>query len=112
MEIKSGIKPLTKSQIRVSAITELTYRGFTVWVQNNLAVPGRKFIGKRGQSDLIGYRNRDAVMCACEVKTLSDRLSTDQILFLNDVKKAGGIALIALQAGNRVELREWEIKNL
>lgn len=110
MRRATGIKQISKGQIRASAIRELTWRGYTVWVQNNLAVRGRKFIGKRGQADLMGYRNKDAVICACEIKTLNDRLSDDQIKFLNDVKKAGGLALIACQVGNSVELREWEGK--
>lgn len=106
----SAIKELTKATIRASAIKELTWRGYTVWIQNNLAVKGRKFIGKRGQADLMGYRNKDAVIVACEVKTLNDRLSPDQILFLNDIKKAGGEAYIAHQVGNNVELKGWEVK--
>lgn len=110
MAVKSRIKELTKAQIRTTAIKMLTWSGCTVWVQNNLAVRGRKFIGKRGQADLMGYRNKDGVIVACEIKTLNDRLSDDQILFLNDVKKAGGLAYIACQEGNQVVLKEWEVK--
>lgn len=109
--IRPRTTDLTKSTIRASAITELTWRQCTVWIQNNLAVKGRKFIGKRGQADVIGFRNCDAVMVACEVKTLNDRLSDDQIKFLNDVKKAGGLSYLACQsATGQVELREWEIQ--
>lgn len=108
MRSRSTITDLTKAAIRASAIKELTWRGYTVWVQNNLAVRGRKFIGKRGQADVMGYRNKDAVICACEVKTIGDRLSDDQIKFLNDVTTAGGHAYIACQsATGGVELREW-----
>ena len=111
--MKLKVTELTKSTIRESAIKELTWRGCTVWVQNNLAVPGRKFIGKRGQSDVIGFRNKDCVMVACEVKTINDRLSDDQIKFLNQIKKAGGIALLACQSPTgQVELREWEIQTI
>lgn len=109
--MREVVKALTKATIRASAIKELTWRQCTVWVQNNLAVRGRKFIGKRGQSDVIGFRNKDCVMVVCEVKTLNDRLSNDQIDFLNDVKKAGGLAYTAVQGNNgQVELREWEVK--
>lgn len=110
MAVKSRIKELTKAQIRATAIKMLTWSGCTVWVQNNLAVRGRKFIGKRGQADLMGYRNKDGVIVACEIKTLNDRLSDDQILFLNEVKKAGGLAYIATQEGNQVVLKGWEVK--
>lgn len=103
-----AIKPLTKGKIRESAIKELTWRGYDVWIQNNLAVKGRKFIGRLGVSDVIGI-SKSGLWVACEVKTLNDRLSPDQIDFLNDVKKAGGIALIACQGNNgQVELRGWE----
>jgi hypothetical protein len=105
-------KQLTKAEIRTSAIKMLTWSYCTVWVQNNLAVRGRKFIGKRGQADLMGFRNKDGVIVACEIKTLNDRLSDDQILFLNDIKKAGGLAYLAIQAGSQVELKEWEIKTI
>lgn len=108
MAVKSGIKDLTKGHIRASAIKELTWRGYTVWINNNLAVRKRKFIGRLGVSDVIGI-TKDGRWVACEIKTLNDRLSDDQITFLNDVKKAGGLAYIALQVGTRVELREWEV---
>lgn len=100
---------LTKAQIRESALKELAWRGFDCWINNNLAVRGRKFIGRRGVADLIGV-TKDGRWVACEVKTLNDRLSSDQILFLNDIKKAGGEAFIACQVGDRVELKEWEVK--
>lgn len=101
--------PLTKATIRESALKELTWRGYNVWINNNLAVRGRKFIGRLGVADIIGM-TKDARWVACEVKTLNDRLSSDQIKFLNDVKNAGGLALIAHQVGNIVELKEWEGK--
>jgi hypothetical protein len=80
-----------------------------VWRQNNIAVRKRQFIGRLGVSDIIGISGIGTFV-ACEVKTLNDRLSSDQIKFLNDVKTAGGIALIAHQVGNTVELKEWEIQ--
>lgn len=109
MAVKSRIKELTKSQIRASAIKEMEYRGHAIWIQNNLAVKGRKFIGRRGQADLVGFTKYGQFL-ACEIKTLNDRLSNDQIIFLNDVKKAGGEAYIATQERNQVVLREWEVQ--
>lgn len=109
MAVKSGIKELSKATIRASAITELEWRGHAIWIQNNLAVKGRKFIGRRGQSDLVGFTKYGQFL-AVEIKTLNDRLSNDQIIFLNDVKKAGGIAYLAVQEGNNVVLKEWEIQ--
>ena len=110
MKTRPTITPLTKATIRATAIKMLTWNGYTVWVQNNLAVRGRKFIGKRGQADVMGFRNKDGVIVACEIKTLNDRLSDDQITFLNDIKKAGGVAYLAVQEGSQVVLKEWEVK--
>lgn len=110
MEVRAKVKELTKAHIRASAITELTWRGHTVWIQNNIAVRKRKFIGRLGVSDVIGI-SKSGLWVACEIKTLNDRLSPDQIKFLNDIKKAGGEAYIACQgASGQVELREWEIQ--
>ena len=106
--LKSKITPLTKAHIRATAIKMLTWSGYTVWINNNLAVRGRKFIGRRGVSDIIGI-TKDGRWVACEIKTLNDVLSDDQVIFLNDIKKAGGEGYIACQVGNRVVLKEWEV---
>lgn len=109
MKTKQPLTPLTKAHIRASAITELAYRGYNVWRNNNIAVRGRTFIGRLGVSDLIGI-TKDGRWVACEIKTLSDRLSKDQIDFLNDIKNAGGEAFIATQEGTRVVIKKWEVK--
>jgi hypothetical protein len=106
----SNAPALTKDKIRESAIKELTWRGYTVWINNNIAVRGRKFIGRRGVSDVIGI-TKDGRWVVCEVKTLNDRLSEDQVIFLNDIKNTGGDAYIAHQVGGMVELREWVIQS-
>lgn len=109
MNSNPTIAPLTKAHIRASAITELTWRGHDVWINNNLAVKGRKFIGRRGVADIIGI-SKDGRWVVAEVKTLNDTLSPDQIIFLNDIKNSGGLAYTAVQVGNNVELKEWEVK--
>lgn len=111
MKTKPAIRELTKATIRASAIAEMEWKGHSIWIQNNLAVKGRKFIGRRGQSDLVGFTKYGQFL-AVEVKTLNDRLSDDQIKFLNDVKKAGGLAYLAVQEGTRVELRDWEVQTI
>lgn len=101
------MKILTKGEITKSALTELKLRGANVWMQNNLAVRGRKFIGRKGVSDIIGFVNKTGLFVACEVKTIDDIFSDDQIVFMNEIKKAGGIALIATQEFNHVVLKDW-----
>lgn len=104
-------KILTKGQITESALRELRLKKCICWPQNNLPVRGRKFIGRRGVSDIIGITPA-GLFLAVEVKTVNDFLSDDQITFLNDVAKAGGVAYIATQEGNQVVLKEWEVKKI
>lgn len=104
---QSFIKVLTKGEITKSALTELKLRGANCWMQNNLAVRGRKFIGRKGVSDIIGFVINTGLFVAVEVKTLNDVFSDDQIIFMNEIKKAGGIALIATQEFNQVVLKDW-----
>lgn len=108
MPTKPTITPLTKAHIRATAIKILTWNGNDVWIQNNIAVKGRKFIGRKGVPDIIGL-TKDGRWVVAEVKTLNDTLLPDQITFLNDIKKAGGEAYIACQEGNQVLLKTWEI---
>lgn len=103
--------PLTKATIRESALKELRWKGHDVWRNNNIAVRGRKFIGRLGVSDLIGI-SKDGKWVACEIKTINDVFSDEQKQFLNDVKKAGGIALVAKDQNGRVVLEEWEATEL
>jgi hypothetical protein len=104
-------KILTKGQIRESAIKELTYRKCIVWPQNNISVRGRKFVGRKGVSDVLGITPA-GLFLACEIKTVNDFLSDDQIDFLNDITRSGGCAYIAKQSDNgQVVLVEWVIMN-
>lgn len=52
------LQELTKGAIRESALKELSYKGYEVWRQNNIAVKGRKFIGRKGVSDIMGFNKR------------------------------------------------------
>lgn len=98
---------LTKSHIRKIAIEELTWRGVKIWIQNNVAIKGRKFIGEKGQADLVGYVKTTGLFCGCEIKTKSDRLSDEQHKWLSDLERAGGLALIACEEDGRVTLLNY-----
>lgn len=102
------LKVLTKDEIRKSALTELRLRGVNCWIQNNLAVRGRKFIGRYGVSDIMGFGTNTGLIVACEIKTINDSFSDDQKKFLTEVKQAGGIALYATQELNQVIIKPWE----
>jgi hypothetical protein len=47
-----------------------------------------------GISDILGFNRKTGLFMACEVKSGKDELSDDQEQFLEEVKQAGGIALV------------------
>lgn len=101
------LKEMTKGEIRESALKQLQYHGCSVWPQNNLAVRGRRFIGKRGLPDIIGY-TKDGKFLAAEVKTVNDFLTEEQKEFLSSLNKSGGIGVVAKQDENgKVILEVW-----
>jgi hypothetical protein len=83
------------NEITKRALKELDLRNVEAWRQNQIPVRGRRFIGKKGQSDIIGFHRQTSVFVAVEVKGEGDYLKPDQIEFLTKVHKAGAIAMIA-----------------
>ena len=106
MPAKARHSGITAAQLTKWAIVVLTTKGFTVWRQNNLAVPGRKFIGLKGVPDVIGY-DREGRAVYCEVKAGADRLSEAQIDFMNSASKAGCRTFISHDKGGAMTLQAW-----
>jgi Holliday junction resolvase len=84
-----------------SIIQYLDMQGFEVWRQNTTGVydPQKKifrknFAQRKGIPDIIGYRRLDGKFIAIEVKTGKDTLSFEQKMFLEDLRRSGGIALV------------------
>jgi Holliday junction resolvase len=75
--------------------------GFRVWRQNNNAVFDpkikrfRKNSATKGIPDVIGYQKHTARFIAVEVKAGKDTLSPEQIEFLQNLERFGGIAIVA-----------------
>jgi hypothetical protein len=70
------------------AIDVLSADGSQVWRHNNLAVKGRKFTGRKGVPDIIGF-NKDGISIYCEVKSGKDKLSEDQSEFMVNATSMG-----------------------
>jgi|LakMenEpi03Aug12_release.lakeMendotaPanAssembly.Ray.scaffolds.fasta_scaffold1396734_1 hypothetical protein len=96
---------MNSNELTKWAILMLQWEGCTVWRNNNLAVRGRKFIGKKGVPDIIGY-DRDGKSVWCEVKAGDDKLSEDQINFMDEATRAGCRCYIARSDGSNL-LQEW-----
>lgn len=101
------MREYTASEITDYAIKVLTLLGYKVWRSNNLAVKGRRFIGQKGVGDITGYKRFTGVRCECEVKTKRDKLSDDQIDFLNEAKENGCEVYLATQKGNEIVVEKY-----
>jgi|DEB0MinimDraft_12_1074336.scaffolds.fasta_scaffold00129_5 hypothetical protein len=55
----------------------------------------RKSHERKGVADIIGFQKKTGVFLAIEIKFGKDKLSADQINFLTEVVKNGGIAIVA-----------------
>lgn len=71
------------------------------WRSNQIPVRGRRFVGLKGVSDIIGMI--DGVFLAIECKTDEGKLLPEQEAFLNKVIEMGGIAILARNVNDVVE---------
>lgn len=94
---------LTREALRL-----LRIMGYTVWRQNRTGVwdPVKKIFRKSrsepGLSDILGYHKKTGVIIAVEIKIPPDKLSDDQVNFLQGVRDAGGIGIV-LRSGEDLE---------
>ena len=94
---KTPTNSLTQSILRY-----VNYNGFKCWRNNNGAIYSvkQKTFRKNpssllGISDIIGFRKSDGKFIAIEIKTGKDKLSAHQLIFISDIRSAGGIAIVA-----------------
>jgi hypothetical protein len=87
----------TASELTKMMIDYLGQRGMEVWRNNNLAVKGRAFIGRKGIGDIIGYTKKHGQFVSCEIKAIADKLSKEQLSFMVNLGISGGIAMYVCQ---------------
>jgi hypothetical protein len=87
----------TASDLTKMMLEYLKEKGNVVWRNNNLAVKGRGFIGKKGVGDIIGYSKKYGQFISLEIKTIADRMSADQFSFLTELGANNGLALLVHQ---------------
>lgn len=90
----------TASELTKMMIDYLGSRGMEVWRNNNLAVKGRAFIGRKGVPDIIGYDRKHGQFVGCEIKKLGDRISREQFTFLTQLGLAGGASMLCSQTSD------------
>lgn len=108
---KPQFKILTKGEITASAVEELSYRNFDCWPENNVrAVRGRNFTGRLGKPDIIGYNRSWGQFMGCEVKTINDTFSDEQIKFLESLFVSRGFAYVAYQdKDGQLKVEPWNM---
>lgn len=113
------IKHLTKGEITAHAIEYFTLIGFDCWPENNTTpVRHRHFTGRKGKPDIIGFGANYmgtgvGIFLGCEVKTINDTFSDDQIIFLNNLEAAGGAAYVAYQGKDgKLKIEKWQQRPL
>ncbi len=104
--MKKTIKEYTASELTAIALYDLKRLGHIVWRNNNLAVKGRAFIGKKGVADIIGI-SRNGLHLECEVKKNGDKFSQYQIEHLGMISNCGGLVFVCHQLESKIKLTEF-----
>jgi hypothetical protein len=87
---------MTAAELTKYAKNYFKIKGARVNRVNNIPVRRRKGTIEKGWSDIQGY-TKEGIYIACEVKTTNDRLSSEQIDRLHDIKLCGGLAFICTE---------------
>jgi len=87
----------TASELTKMMLDYLKDNGNEVWRNNNLAVRGRAFIGRKGIPDIIGFNKKYGTFVACEIKAIGDRISPEQMLLIEELGNANGMAMVCQQ---------------
>lgn len=99
---------MTTGELTKSAIEEIQYRfRGDVWRQNQISVRGRKFTGRVGLPDIIGHQIGTGRAIYCEVKNKGDKLSQEQIDFMNQSSKNGAICLVMSWSDGYFQIKQW-----
>lgn len=103
-------KEYTAGELTEMANKVLIARNVFTWRNNQLKVKGRPFRGLKGVSDRIGFHKINGLFVACEIKTINDKMSEEQKVFLQGVSDAGGHALVYYQDKNgEVKMEEFSL---
>lgn len=104
--IKSPQSKVVSRKIKTGDLTThslraLAMKGYEAWRNNSVGIwdPQKQVFRKNkaaklGVSDVIGFHRRTGQFAACEIKNGKDTLSDDQRLFLEDVQRSGGLAMV------------------
>lgn len=88
---------LTAQKITADALLKLRAGGARVDRENNIPHNKRfKNQVRKGKGDIVGYSAK-GLHIECEVKTIGDKLSNEQIQRLSDIRGCGGLTFVATE---------------
>lgn len=100
--MKKQLKTVTEADTIKAIVTFLECSGFHVWRNNTYGIYDTKKqtyrrldYQQKGVADIIGFRKKDAVFIAVEIKIGSDTIKPDQHAFLSKLKEANGLVFVA-----------------
>lgn len=112
---KKHTKAGSANELTKAIIKYLNLHGFFVWRNNTIGIwdekkqVHRKNAGLNGVSDILGIQNKTGRFIAIEVKHGSDTLKAEQEQFLNDIRRKGGIAIVARKIDDVIDgINEFE----
>lgn len=92
---------LSETIIQRQIMDWLSAKGYFFYRNNNITVPGRAFVGKRGVADIVAilpvYRDGEAlgVYLGIEAKSAKGKQSEHQTQFESDITRIGGKYVLA-----------------
>jgi hypothetical protein len=82
-----------ENPVVTSCLNLLGLYGMDVWRNNTGKIPGRRFLGKKGRGDIIGV-SRTGRFVNVECKRPGEEGRPDQVAFVEEVNRRGGIAAV------------------
>ncbi len=104
----------THNELKVQIVELLTLRGWLAWSNNTGAFPvedgkhERRYVrfGRKGSADIFAVRPGDGRFYSIEVKVGKDDLRDDQRQWMHDVRAHGGVAIVARNLQDAIDLVE------
>lgn len=98
---KRTTKAGSANELTRAILRYLNLHGYFVWRNNTIGIWDkakgvyRKNAGLNGISDILGIEKKTGRFIAIEVKFGKDEMSYEQLAFMSEIERAGGIAIVA-----------------
>jgi hypothetical protein len=98
--------PKDENEVKMQILDYLQKIGVYCWRQNQIHVPGRKFVGKKGCGDIIGLTYQ-GIFFAIETKSDNGKQSKDQKEFQSSILENNGLYILANCLEDLLQYRKY-----